>query len=192
MKKYFLLLLISVSLTTFAQEEGKKETKSEQKDDNKDYQGKNEIKINIGYFIAGYPQISFERVLNKESALGISVEFRIDEEVPFKYGILPYYRFYFGKKPAAGFFFEAVGAFYSQEKTITTTTYYGHPNYNINYQERIESQQAVGFGAALGGKFMTKKGWTGEIFGGVLRSKILTDNSTDFYPRAGLSIGKRF
>ena len=45
-------------------------------------------------------------MLNDESGIGISVNFALKNDFETRFSLTPYYRFYFGQKPAAGFFVE--------------------------------------------------------------------------------------
>ena len=88
--------------------------------------------------------------------------------VPFS--ITPYYRIYFGKKPATGFFFDGFGIY-----NITNTSYdkYTYDNFGYSsYSTRVEGEKisdfALGFG--LGGKWMPRKGVVLELSGGVGRN----------------------
>ena len=54
MKKYLLLLLVSISLSSFAQEEENTEIQSKETDKDISHLGKNEIKINLLYSIVNY------------------------------------------------------------------------------------------------------------------------------------------
>lgn len=65
---------------------------------------RNDIMLNAGYLIAGFPEISYEHLINDESGAGISVGFSVDKNIDYKFEATPHYRFYFAKKPASGFF----------------------------------------------------------------------------------------
>lgn len=152
---------------------------------------KNEIKANLPYFIAGIPEVSYERILDENSAVGLSVAIQIDKtwEVPFI--ITPYYRMYFGgektKTKATGFFIEANAVVANQlvSQYDDNYGYTGQKSYTTNF----------GFGAAVGVKFLNKNGYIGEVFGGVSRvfgvDSYNTD-ATEILPRVGINIGKRF
>lgn len=45
-------------------------------------------------------------------------------------------------------------------------------------------------GIAAGGKFLTKNGFVGEIYGGV--GRLFGNSNVEAYPRGGITIGKRF
>lgn len=133
----------------------------------------NELKLNIGYLLLGLPEFSYERIINDESSFGASLAFSIDEDVDVNYILTPYYRFFFGKKRAAGFFLEGNAAVFNEDYNNTTETAFG-----------------LGFG--LGGKFLTKSNWTGELLIGLGRTLVNADNTAEAYPRIGVSFGKRF
>ncbi|MFM8741663.1 MAG: hypothetical protein ACKOC0_15890 [Cytophagales bacterium] len=142
---------------------------------------RNEIKLNVGYLLGGYPEISYERVLNEESSVGLSTGVNI-ENSDYKFNFIPYYRVYFGKKPAAGFFMEGNLALFSLKRT------------EYDYRRGIQTYtNFLGFGAGigLGGKFITKNGFIAELLGGLGRNFVNT-NVINVYPRFGISIGKRF
>lgn len=192
MKKLLLLFTFSTFIVGYSQENVQvdaTETPSFKR---------NEARLNAAALIAGVFELSYERVLNEESGAGISLYFAgatADLEgnyVPFS--IAPYYRIYFGKKPAAGFFFEGFGMY-----NVTQISDYYYTNYNNGYfnstvikGEKI-SDFALGFG--LGGKWMTRKGIVFELSGGVGRNLFNEKNNTigtKIVGRAAVSVGYRF
>lgn len=162
MKKLILLFAFLLAITINAQEQQQDETPLV-----------NEVKLNVGYLLLGIPEFSYERVLNEESSVGISLAVSIDNEIDLNYILTPYYRFFFGKKPAAGFFIEGNAAVFSEQ-------------YNF------KNETAFGLGIAVGGKFLSKRNWIGELHIGLGRTLINEDNTTEAYPRIGISLGKRF
>lgn len=70
---------------------------------------KNELKLNLNLImpLTGAIEGTYERILNQKSSLGVSV-FAVYNNEPsnddMNYSITPYYRRYFGKKDASGFF----------------------------------------------------------------------------------------
>ena len=66
MKHLFLSIAMLCALSTFSQETTEKTIK------------KNEIKINLLYFILDFPEITYERLLTDQTSLGVSVAFSID------------------------------------------------------------------------------------------------------------------
>lgn len=144
---------------------------------------KHEIKINALYTLIGIPEFGYEYIINEESTAGVDILFS-SEDIELKFAITPHYRFYFGRKPAAGFFTEVFGMLNVTEKD----RYY---DYGSNYKYTPENITDVALGFAVGAKFLTKKEWTFEISGGLGRN-LINNDSQDFVPRGGFSIGKRF
>ncbi|MGH1385698.1 hypothetical protein [Kordia sp.] len=138
--------------------------------------GKNELKVNGLNTILGFPEISYERILNDESGLGFSIGFSADDSIDYKFGVTPYYRFYFGKKRAAGMFLESSVSLFSAESD----------------KNQNENLFGGGFGIGIGGKFLTNNGWIGELIVGAGRNFINDDGLDSAYPRIGISFGKRF
>ncbi len=144
---------------------------------------KNEVKLNIPLSLAGYVEGSYEYILSNTSAIGISLGVAYDEEFYFEYAAIPYYRFYFGKKEAAGFFIEGNGAFYAQETDF----------FDIGIlSESDDTAIGIGLGMAIGVKIFNKNGWVFEAFGGAGRNFSNEDIIDSAYPRLGLNLGKRF
>lgn len=183
MGRILLLLLVSILFTFqgYSQEAEESAIAQEQLS----YVGKNELKLNGLYLLIGFPEITYERVLNEESALGISIAFSTEDVFDIDFMAIPYYRVYFGGKPAAGFFVEGNAALYAVD--YYETTYYDDYSKRKNINEL-----GAGLGLAVGAKFMTKSGWVFEIFGGAGRNFISADEVGDVYPRFGLTVGKRF
>ncbi len=158
----FLALLFSPGMYLQAQE------------DTPDYPGDNELKINAAYLLAGFAEITYERMLRDDSAIGISAGFALDNNIDYRFAAIPYYRLYFGKKRAAGFFVEGNANFFS-ERNFESDTEFG-----------------AGLGLAIGGKFINAIGWVAELFLGLGRNLVNNDNISEAYPRVGILVGKRF
>lgn len=136
---------------------------------------KNEIKVNVLSSIFGLYTAGYERILNSESSVGITVAFASDSGSSL-IAFTPNYRLYFGKKNAAGFYLDgSLGIFNGGSET------------------------AAAIGLAIGTKILTKRNTTFEILAGV--GRFLADFNPDndglnisglVYPRLGLSVGKRF
>lgn len=176
MKRLFVLLCLSIFTFGYSQD-----------DKQVDFQ-KNEIKGNALFLVAGALEVSYEHLLNEESGVGVSLFVSYDESINTKFSLTPYYRFYFGKKPAAGFFVEGFGMLNSY-----SDDYYV---YDSNFNETtIDGENitdfALGFG--LGGKWVTKKGFIFEINGGVGRNLFnSSDNDYEIVGRGGITLGYRF
>lgn len=151
--------------------------------------GNNEIKLNLPYMIAGLPEVSYERIIDDNAAAGISFAFSLESvnNMTTRFMVTPYYRLYFGKEKAKGFFIEANAAVVGQKD-------YVYDNFSGSYTTDTVSTTNFGLGAAVGAKFLNKNGYIGELYGGLGRVFGIndTDMFSDLYPRLGISIGKRF
>ena len=177
MKKLFTLLFLSAFLFGYSQE---KETT--------DFK-RNELKGNALMLVAGAAEFTYERLLNEESAVGISLFFPYDNSIDTNFSLTSYYRFYFGKKPAAGFFAEGFGMLNNYKYNYYTSNSGATPIYN----EGNATDFALGFG--LGGKWITKKGFVFEINSGIGRNlfnNTSKDSDLQIVGRGGISLGYRF
>ncbi|SEA80575.1 DUF3575 domain-containing protein [Psychroflexus halocasei] len=150
---------------------------------------KNEIKLNVISPLLGGIEMSYERILNKKSGLGISALYIFSDEnnEDTNYMISTNYRRYFGKKYASGFFAEGFGMFSSidgkQLKDIdgNLTSNEGDDVYDLS------------IGLGLGSKWVTKSGFIFEInagYGFLLFNADKTDHT--IVAKLGLNVGYRF
>jgi len=147
--------------------------------------GKNEITTNL--FMLGtlsIVELGYERLFDN-SSIGATAAVKADHDMGFNFAFISYYRVYFGKKKAAGFFIEGNAVFYNAETSSWGT--YSEKGAYIELGRVIENQ--FGFGVAAGGKFLNKNGFVGELFGGVAK---IFNGSDHYYPRIGITLGKRF
>jgi hypothetical protein len=179
MKKTFLLVIM---LFTFYSVKAQNET------DANPYQKNNEVRLNLIAPLSGAVEVNFERHLNKNSSLGISAFFVYDDtkEKDLNYYISPYYRYYFGKKYASGFFVEGFGMFTSID---------GKKIYSADQLTFTENKNVydAALGAGLGWKLVTKKGLVFEAnagYGKLLFNSDKTEHGV--VAKYGLSIGYRF
>lgn len=183
MKKTILtVLVLSIFITSKAQE-------AEQQDiaDNPT----SEIKLNALFMVVGAFDVSYEYLLNQESGLGIEVFLPFDEDIKddINYYISPYYRLYFGKKYASGFFLEGFGMLNSVKETVVDFSDTNNPN--ITASEENITDFALGIG--LGGKWITKSGFIGELNFGIGRNLFNSSNDGDeFVGKLGITLGYRF
>lgn len=146
---------------------------------------KNELKINLLYGVLGIAEVTYERIIADDQAIGASVVVGFDDDINYNFSFLPYYRMYFGKKPAAGFFIEGnAGLLNYQEDSYHYTDYSGY--YNVTNKNKM----SFGAGLAVGGKFLNKNGLFGEVYTGL--GRLFSSQYEDVYPRAGITLGKRF
>jgi hypothetical protein len=172
MKKLFVLLCLSIFTLGYSQDKEKVDFP------------KNEIKGNALLLVAGALEVTYERLINEESGVGVSLFVPYDNDIDTNFSLSPYYRFYFGKKPAAGFFVEGFGMLNSYESYIYTN------NWSSN-DTVYRTDFALGFG--LGAKWVTTKGFLFEINAGVGRNLFnSSDTDNEFVGRGGITLGYRF
>ena len=175
MKKLVLLLFLVSFTFGYSQEKEQVDFK------------KNEIKGNALFLVAGALEVTYEHLLNEESGIGVTLFVPYDNSINTNFSLSPFYRFYFGKKPAAGFFVEGFGMLNSYTQQASTGSFF------TNYvgPEKDVTDFALGFG--LGAKWITNKGFIFEINGGVGRN-LINSNDKDFeiVGRGGITLGYRF
>lgn len=178
-KNVLFVIILLVSFTSFAQSDTKNEV---------DKPRKNELKINGLYFVLGAFEVSYERILNEESSVGMSVFIPYDDiNGNLNYYILPYYRHFLTKKYAKGFFVEGFGMFNS---FVKSNEYYEN-GVLINSKRNTKTDFALGVG--VGGKWVTKKGFLAEVNLGIGRNLLnKNDNNNELVGRLGLTLGYRF
>lgn len=166
------------------------------------YAEKNELRLNPIYLFGTnsvFPEVSYERTLSHRSALGLSVGFLmgledkfnyVDDFISHNFSVLPYYRHYFGKKPARGFFIEGNSIILLRESFLEDG-----------------DEWKLGIGLGIGAKFEIRNSWSigfvlggGTVFeqqnesnaaaeAGVIAPSL---NFPNMYPRLGITIGKWF
>ena len=157
MKKLLPILLVCLSLNAFAQEDTPPQ----------DTDKKHEVTINALTLIASeWADFSYEYLINEESSFGVDLQFRLssnDNDISRKFSVTPNYRRYFSGNYARGFFVEAFGMIHSLEEFITV-------NNGGSFAEQLETSTDFSLGISVGGKWVTKKGFVAEIFGGLGRN----------------------
>lgn len=190
MKKALLGLFLFTSFATFAQEDIQQEKVKH-----------SEIKVNaFNLILFKSVDFSYEYLIDSESSVGASILFNLrdidsGEDIFYneKFAFTPYYRRYFSSKYAWGFFLEAFGMYNVQDEKVNDYIYNSIDNQYSNVSSN-ETSNNFAFGMAVGGKFVSKKGFLFEVFGGIGRN-IATSNekaATDLVPRLGTSFGWRF
>ena len=176
MKRIFLVLFCVSFIHLQAQEESVLD----------DYSANHELKVNGLFLVIGVFDVTYEHLLNEESGLGINVFLPYDSEIKddINYYISPYYRFYFGNKYAAGFFLEGFGMLNS----VNEQEFFG---FDVAPAEETYTDFALGIG--LGGKWVTKGGFVGELSLGVGRNLFNSNESMEeFVAKLGITLGYRF
>jgi len=148
---------------------------------------RNELKGNALFLVLGAVELTYERLITDDSGLGVSLFFISEDEFESSFSLTPYYRAYFGKKLAAGFFVEG----FSMINTgISNISYRSDNNGNLLIIDRDRfTDFALGFG--LGSKWVHKRGFTFEINAGIGRN-LFSDESPEVVPRGGITLGYRF
>ncbi len=183
MKKYFILIIISlVSFSVFSQRPVR-DNYSRSQDNAVLYDfPRNEIRANLLMSVMGYPTIDYEYFVEDNFGVGLSGAISLLTENGSEYrGMLsPYGRLYFGSMATEGFFIEG----------SVSSVFYNRSIYNNN---EVSSTKKItpefGLGVAVGYKILTRNNWVGELLLGAGRT---FKESYDVYPRLGISIGKRF
>lgn len=185
MRKTLLLILLLCSVLGNSQETKKFELV------------KNELKSNALFLILGQPEFTYERILTNESGIGVSVNFALEKDFETTFSITPYYRFYFGKKPAAGFFVEGFAMLNTLEIDDYSYLNYDFPTDTYTtITEKGDNYADFALGFGVGFKLLSKRGLVLEANGGIGRN-LLNSEKNDFYGhtfvgRGGITIGYRF
>ena len=164
---------------------------------------KNEITLTpLVLIVSGWADISYEYLINNKSSFGVDVQFNDNKKifdsdgdsVPNRdyrnFSITPNYRVYFSNKYARGFFVEGFGMLHRYKDY-----YYDYNSDSYNYETKNITEFSLGI--SVGGKWVTKSGFVTEIFGGIGRNILNSNDDDGFDPinmagRIGVSIGKRF
>ena len=151
----------------------------------------NELRINLMLAILGLPELNYERYISDNMGVGLAVAISLDkaENVSTRSLFTPFYRLYFGNKKASGFFIEGNMAVAGQ-KQIISNIYYDQNG--VPYQTIVSTRSTtnIGFGAAIGAKFLARNGFIGEVFVG--GGRLFGESIDQAYPRVGICLGKRF
>jgi hypothetical protein len=160
------------------------------------YKKDNEIKLNAVLLLLGAFDVSYERNLTESSSVGILVFAPFDQDnfdSDLNFYVSPYYRIFFGKKYAAGFFVEGFGMVSSYDERTSFFTGNEFDPILVTTEDTF-TNIALGFG--LGGKWVTKGGFVFEISGGLGRNLInnSASNNDDFdlAGKLGFNLGYRF
>ena len=203
--KNAIILFLFFGLFSFGQEPTSTITVNSNSDkiSSKIFGRKNEIKLDLVYLIFRPAlNLSYERLLTDETGLGATVVVASDDTERVSnttFSFTPYFRYFFGKKPSSGFFFEGFTAINTFKFNGTyKELYYDSNNYSY-YKNENKKVTDLAVGVGLGGKWITKGGIVFELNTGVGRN--LFYNYSDFlyfdsvyryFVRGGISVGYRF
>jgi len=177
MKKLLLILVFCSSLFSL-----------QAQDDADTAQNFNEVKLNGLYLVLGAFDITYERTINEESAFGVTLFVPFDDDIneDFNFYLSPYYRFYFGKKYAAGFFIEGFGLLSSYEQSSIGFD-------SVDPVISKENKLAFALGIGVGGKWVTKSGFIGELGLGLGRNIVNSEDYADsIIGKVTVGLGYRF
>ena len=185
-------VILFISLCFYAMVHSQENQNIEEQDRN--ISKHNELKLNIFNLVTFKTfDASYEYILDSESSVGISTLINLrskssNEDVYYreKFALTPYYRRYFSKsKYGFGFFVEGFMMYNVQAD-------YNYYFEDSGFSDETSNNAALGF--AVGGKFLTKKGIAFDLYGGLGRNFIQSNESisSDIVPRLGVSLGYRF
>lgn len=180
MKNALLAVVLLIAVFT-----GNAQTQTEIKDD---MPQQNEVKLNALFMVVGAFNFTYERLITEESGVGLEVFVPFDNSIDVNYYISPYYRLYFGKKYASGFFLEGFGMLNSEN--VYSYTEYNSFGSILREERKDDTNFALGIG--LGGKWITKSGFIGELNLGIGRNLIDTDYNNEIVGKIGITVGYRF
>lgn len=129
--------------------------------------------------------VSYERLINQDSGIGVNGIFFLEDEDSKFTQISPYYRAYFGKKYASGFFAEAFVPI-----TMRRDIKYHYDNKTATEKEIKDT--TLGLGVGFGGKWVAKKNIVFEASIGIARKFGADDYFEDLTGKGMLGIGYRF
>ncbi|WP_228853636.1 DUF3575 domain-containing protein [Aegicerativicinus sediminis] len=147
---------------------------------------KHEIKTNLFYLALGGIELGYEFNFSRRNSVGISgmVPYSKDAKDDIKYYVAPYYRYFFGKKYASGFFLEGFGMLNKLENEK-----YDEPN--SDESSEFVSDFAIGLG--IGGKVLLGKGWLLEVnFGAGPNLAKVDKHNISVIAKGGVQLGYRF
>jgi hypothetical protein len=154
----------------------------------------NELKLNIFNLIAfKFADVTFERLINEETSYGFGLLFRIgdyDEDIGYdrSFSFTPFYRKYFSRGYASGFFVEGFAMLNSGNEDVYTE--FDEQTGNLIRSEDQYTDFALG--VSIGGKFISRRGFLAEVYGGIGRNFLNADFAPEIVPRGGISLGFRF
>ena len=166
-------------------------------------QKQNELKFNASKsLVVKGLALSYERLLNENNSIGLEVFISLRKKEDFgptsmdyfdsnrTFNFDAYYRRFFSKSYAKGFFLEGFSSF-NQAREIEEegVLVVSDPQVQLNRIENLVTDLAIGI--SVGGKFLITKRVVAEIFYG-LGTNLLGKRDVEFTSRGGVSLGYRF
>lgn len=153
----------------------------------------NDIMLSPIELIAGPAlNFSYERLLNADNGIGVNLAFLLEEADGLRSQISPYYRAYFGKKYASGFFVEGfVPITTSRDTNYSFVIHNSNGNVYSDTQTNTDNNTTFGVGVGFGGKWVAKKNIIFEASLGIAR-RFGDGNFDEVTGKGMLGIGFRF
>lgn len=183
-KKILLIILLSNCLFAIAQ------NRNNAFRDSLNHIGKNELRLNVASSCAGIPEVTYERFVEDNIGFGLSYAYSLEtpEKMTVRSSVTPFSRIYFGKNNNSGFFIELSFSSVQQREKGIDMIYDSLFNYVPVPYDR--SKTNIGFGAAVGLKFLTRNKIVGELYTG--GGRLFGESINGGFVRVGLCLGKRF
>lgn len=113
--------------------------------------------------------VSYERLLSENKGLGINAMIKLDPEDGRFSQFSAFYRMYFGKKYASGFFLEGFIPVTTESNDIYSYNYDDINGYYYTSSVTKGNFTTVGIGFGVGGKWVMKNNLVIEASGGIAR-----------------------
>ena len=158
----------------------------------------NEIKGNLLLAPIGALELTYENDFSEHQGIGISAFFRFsDVDIHTKFSLTPYYRYYFGKNVAKGFFVESF-AMYNQYKPYDKYIFTNNEPFFIGQMKESQMENDFALGLGMGSKWLAGDNFIIEINAG-FGLNLFNDYSTSstlygekYVGRLGIILGQRF
>ena len=190
-KAIICLTVLFLSISVFGQKESTLNSVPAPQSESSKGSDNNELRINLLMAIIGLPELNYERYISDNMGVGLAVAFSLEkaETMSTRSMFTPFYRLYFGNKKASGFFIEGNMAVVGQNQINSN---YVYDQNGTAYQTIVTTRSTtnLGFGAAVGAKFLARNGFIGEVFVG--GGRLFGESIDQAYPRVGVCLGKRF
>ena len=185
------LFLLTISMITFIMNAQNSANKS--LNDSITFR-KNEFNLNILNLVLDGFEGTYERLINENSGIGLSLFIAYGKPnnrrfaKNINYYISPYYRYYFGKKPAAGFFVESFVALNSEDGLIITVIENGMI---VSFEQKSDIIHFA-LGISVGSKWVLTNGLFGELNIGIGKNFYSARGEVMYVGKTNVSIGYRF
>ncbi len=162
---------------------------------------RHEVKVNLcTTIIAHCPELSYEYRFTENTTAGGRLIFSFAEDdlyLPLRgcYATgMPYFRWYFPRMSTSYPFLDPIGSGFFVEVNLALACYRTNEDSTVSSatsKSEPESPWLFGTGIGAGYRWVTRKGWSAEIFGVVGRN-VIPNASHEAYGTTGLTIGYTF